>query len=78
MDCFPKLLQKALLWATVNTCVNIQFDSLRFAVAEWSKVPASFFCVRSLDCTEFEPSHGAQRQATLAVDSGFEHRPQHP
>ena len=28
---------------------------------------------------KFEPSHGAaHRQATLVVDGGFGHRPQHP
>ena len=39
------------------------------AVAEWSKAPASFFCVRSRDSPEFEPSHGAHRQATLVVEA---------
>ena len=50
-------------------------DSVRpmCAVAELSKTLASFFCVCSRDSPEFEPSHGAHRQATLVVEGGFGH-----
>ena len=47
------------------------------AVAEWSSVLASSFCVCSRDSLEFEPNHGAHRQATLVVDDGIGRRLRH-
>ena len=42
-------------------------------VAKWPKMLASFF----RGSLGFEPSHGTHRQATLVVEGGFGHGPQH-
>ena len=47
------------------------------AVAELSKALASFLGTCSRESQEFEPNHGVHRQATLVVDGGFGHGPQH-
>ena len=52
---------------------NISSIKWCVAVAEWSKRLTSFFCTRSRESPGFEHLH-----ATLAVDGGFGHGPQHP
>ena len=60
---------------------EISFERQRecVAVAKFSKALASFFCcVRSRNSPDFEPSHGAHRQAILVVvEGGCGHKPQH-
>ena len=51
---------------------------MRVAMTELSKVLVSFFCACSRESPEFELSHGAHRQVTIAAVGGVRHEPQHP
>ena len=57
---------------------NIRRLSSCVAVAEWSKVPTSFFCVHSRESLGIENVYGAHPQATLIVDGGFRYGSQYP
>ena len=61
---------------TVSTINSKTYSTRCVAVTELSMALALFFSVCSRDRPGFEPSHGAHRQAALAVDGGFGHGPQ--